>query len=152
MPKEKKSRKTTSATRVTNTPPPSQIQVQKHSGPSGFFPFARYVSVLGVHTCLLIFVALILPTGLPRILDSPHHTSIQDALVVNPTLTIAWICAGLIPLQAWWAGLVRKWWIEFPIEGTTSEKRMQSVEQDKGKLVVCNSILSITDPLSKTRG
>lgn len=79
---------------------------------------------------------------------SPHHTSAQDVLTANPTLTVAWICAGVIPLQTWWVALVRKWWIEL----TTTEKRVQGVKQDRGKLTVCEFILSITGPLSKARG
>lgn len=156
MPSKKtKSRKAASAALVSNTHSSTQAQVQKYSEPSGFFPFARYISVLGVHTSLLAFVALILPKApktLPGTSDSTQQTSIQGALTANPTLTVAWICAGAIPLQAWWAGLVRKWWIEFPIEGTNAEKRMQSVEQDKGKLVVSESNLSLADPLSRACG
>ena len=102
---------------------------------SGIFPFARYVSVVGVHITLLAFVALFLP----RVPRDPLHSSspstpFLEGLTRDPVLTVMWICAGAIPLQGWWAGWVRKWWIQFSIKGTDAEKRLEENERDKNKL------------------
>src|ERR1700733_1917618 len=96
---------------------------------SGIFPFARYVSVVGVHITLLAFVALFLP----RVPRDPLHSSspstpFLEGLTRDPVLTVMWICAGAIPLQGWWAGWVRKWWIQFSIKGTDAEKRLEENE------------------------
>jgi len=98
----------------------------------GFFPFARYISIVGVHTSLLTFTALFLPHASQHLPTSSSSPFLQG-LTSNPTLTLAWICAGAIPLQGWWAGWVRKWSIEFSIEGTEMEKKMERKERDKDK-------------------
>jgi len=100
---------------------------------SGFFPFARYISVVGVHTTLLAFVALFLPR-IPRDpLRSLSPSPFLEGLTRDPVLTVMWICAGAIPLQGWWAGWVRKWWIQFSIKGTDAEKRLEENERDRNK-------------------
>jgi phosphatidylinositol glycan class F len=98
-----------------------------------FFPFARYTSLVGVHTSLLLFVALFLPrTSLSDVLpasllhffpdaaqpaftrggDHPQSRFIET-LTASPTSTVAWMCAGVGILQVWWAGWVRGWLVEY---------------------------------------
>ena len=99
----------------------------------GFFPFARYVSVVGVHTTLLGFVALFLPRVPRDPLRSSSPSPFLEGITRDPVLTVMWICAGAIPLQGWWAGWVRKWWIQFSIKGTDAEKRLEENERDRNK-------------------
>src|ERR1700690_322162 len=104
MPSQKTKNRKAAATPNVST------QLTENDG-TGFFPFASYVSVVGVHTTLLAFVALFLvcaPQALPR---SSPPSPFLEALTRDPVSTVAWKCAGAIPLQGWWAGWVRKWWI-----------------------------------------
>ena len=123
-----------------------------HRPTAGFFPFAGYVSVVGVHTTLLAFVVLFLgrvPKALP---GSSSSSPFLDGLTRDPVLTVAWICAGAIPLQGWWAGWMRKWWIQFSIKGTDAEKRLEQNERDKNKFSVShNSHFDTTNYLRLTR-
>ncbi|TFK90006.1 PIG-F-domain-containing protein [Polyporus arcularius HHB13444] len=83
------------------------------------FPFARYTSVVGVHTSLLAFSALILPASSPSLnifarwdfssSEPKPHRDIMQALTENPARTVAWMCAGAIVLQGWWASWIKKW-------------------------------------------
>lgn len=91
------------------------------------FPFARYASIVGVHTSLLAFSALLLPTtgSFKSILShTPLHPpfglnattsatySKRDVLEViaeHPTRTAAWICLGALVVQSWWASWLRGW-------------------------------------------
>jgi GPI ethanolamine phosphate transferase 2/3 subunit F len=121
--------------RKAATAPNVPTQFTENDGTS-FFPFASYVSVVGVHTTLLAFVSLFLvrtPQALPR---SPTPLPFLEALTRDPVSTVAWICAGVIPLQGWWAGWVRKWWIEFYMKGTDTEKKLEWNVRDKGKFSV----------------
>jgi GPI ethanolamine phosphate transferase 2/3 subunit F len=129
------SRKTRSRKAAT---PNAQTQLPKHV--PDVFPFASYVSVVGVHMTLLVFVAFFLarvPHALLR--SSPP----SGGLTRNPALTLAWICAGSVPLQGWWAGWVRKWWIQIYTKGTDGEKRLGRNERDKGKISVSHTYISI---------
>jgi len=95
------------------TPPPA-------SDPD-LFPYARFTSVTGVHTSLLAFTALFLPrtslslsflTGQPEPVDVDHLGASDRALRLlteNPLRTVAWLCAGVMVLQAWWAGWLKSW-------------------------------------------
>ena len=101
------------------------------------FPFASYVSVVGVHTTLLAFTTFILPrVSKPVLWASSPRSSILEGLTRNPVFTLAWICAGAIPLQAWWAMQVRKWWMKSFLKGMEPEKRIEQSERDKGILSV----------------
>jgi len=111
---------------------PSTHESSSRAATPGFFPFARYISIVGVHTSLLAFTALFLPHA-SRVPQAPSSAPFLQGLTSNPALTLAWICGGAIPLQGWWAGWVRKWLIEFSIEGTDVEKRMERNERDKDK-------------------
>lgn len=125
------------ARKATAAPHNLGSQPRKHlkPNPTGFFPFARYISVVGVHTSLLIFTALFLPRASQLPQPSPPAPFLQG-LSSDPVLTLAWICAGAIPLQGWWGGWIRKWLVEFFIEGTDVEKKLERKERDKDKFVV----------------
>ncbi|RPD61579.1 PIG-F-domain-containing protein [Lentinus tigrinus ALCF2SS1-7] len=88
--------------------------------PAESFPFARYTSVVGVHTSLLAFSALVLPATSPPLnifaqwdfsssTSSKPERDILQALTENPVRTVAWMCAGAIVLQGWWATWIKKW-------------------------------------------
>jgi phosphatidylinositol glycan class F len=129
MPRKSNARKAASASRqVGSQSTESSIQFAA----PGFFPFARYISIVGVHTSLLAFTALFLPHA-SRVPQASTSAPFLQGLTSSPAVTLAWICAGAIPLQGWWAGWVRKWSIEFSIEGTDAEKRIERNERDKDK-------------------
>lgn len=92
-----------------------------------FFPYARYTSVVGVHTSLVAFTALFLPqTSLllwPSLADPDRpETQFKDALTNNPVITLAWIVAGLVVLQVWWAGWIRHWCFEYTSRAVSSDQ------------------------------
>lgn len=108
--------------KTTGTSTPStQTQSSALSETSTYFPFARYTSIVGVHTSLLAFCALILPgTSLSSLApwgDSTageHKSSrdIAELLTENPVRTVGWMCAGALLVQSWWASWLRKWCME----------------------------------------
>ncbi|KAG2753012.1 PIG-F-domain-containing protein [Suillus brevipes Sb2] len=111
-----------------------------HEVQHAFFPYARYTSVVGVHTSLVAFTALFLPqTSLllwPSLADSDRPQSqFQDALTDNPVITLAWIVTGLVILQVWWAGWIRQWCFEYSSRGGTSDEiKMDRYQFDRGRL------------------
>lgn len=121
--------------------PGSQPTVNSNQAAApGFFPFARYISIVGIHTSLLAFTALFLPHA-SRALQAPlASVSFLQGLTNNPALTLAWICGGIIPLQGWWAGWVRKWMVEFSTEEIYLEKKIKRSERDKDKFAVSKTL------------
>ncbi|KAJ7639766.1 GPI biosynthesis protein family Pig-F-domain-containing protein [Mycena polygramma] len=113
---------------------------------AGYFPFAGYTSVVGVHTTLLGFSVLFLPrtTGVFEFLrpeidltqitskDRPQHPFL-DALTLSPVFTLACICAGATVLQSWWGGWVRAWWIDYALQGAELERRIDRLRIDERK-------------------
>lgn len=100
------------------------------------FPFAQYASVLGVHLILVGFTALYLPqtTRLfaplaARKTDRPQ-SDFMEALTTDPSWTLGWIFAGLILLEVWWAGWMRKWTFEQTGKGTEVEIKLDRVRFD----------------------
>ncbi|KAJ6625089.1 GPI biosynthesis protein family Pig-F-domain-containing protein [Mycena sp. CBHHK59/15] len=103
--------------------------------PKSFFPFAGYTSAVGVHTSLLAFSALFLPrtTEIIEFLkpaidpsqltsrDRPQHPFL-DALTMSPVSTLACICVG-----------AAIWWIDFALEGSSIEKRIDKALIDQRK-------------------
>lgn len=118
---------------------PSSTHEIRHA----FFPYARYTSVVGVHTSLVAFTALFLPqTSLllwPSLAESGRPQSqFQDALTYNPVMTLAWIVTGLVVLQVWWAGWIRQWCFEYSSRGGTSDEiKMDRYQFDLGRFSVC---------------
>jgi phosphatidylinositol glycan class F len=119
-----------------------------------FFPLARYTSIVGVHSSLVLFTALFLPrTSLPDIIpaslvavlplhgnDGPAFVKSADQpqsrflepLTASPVATLAWICAGLVLLQVWWAEWLRKWAQEYQhsLLGTGEKAREAESKED----------------------
>ncbi|KAG1818974.1 GPI biosynthesis protein family Pig-F-domain-containing protein [Suillus subaureus] len=120
-------------------PAKTTVPSSTHEGQYAFFPYARYTSVVGVHTSLVAFTALFLPqTSLllwPSLADSDRPQSqFQDALTDNPVITLAWIVAGLVILQVWWAGWIRQWCFEYTSRGGTSDEiKMDRYQFDRGR-------------------
>ena len=91
------------------------------------FPLLRYASLLGVQTALLGFVALYLPRSTFLISDVPEQASSKDRpqhpflkpLTADPILTLGWLCLGTFIVQAWWAGALRKIWVERDLARST---------------------------------
>lgn len=112
--------------------------------PRQFFPYFQYVSVVGVHSTLVGFVALYLPQSIrllgplpARETDRPQ-SEFMEALTARPTLTAGWICAGLCVLQLWWGGWVRKWYFEHSTSSSTvDEIKMDRARFNKQWFVVC---------------
>lgn len=116
-----------------------------------FFPFARYTSIVGVHTSLLLFTAFFLPRSSNQLgftvterpmssRDRPQHEFLE-ALTANPLLTVASICLGTLVLQAWWAGWVRNWLFDWNHQALSDEERVEKTRVDASKLKVCPVIL-----------
>ena len=115
------------------TKPPTHVPSESAEP---FFPFARYTGIVGVHTSLLAFTAIFLPTTSPSSLlvqwgtqnpgsdDKPKRNFLQ-ALTENPLRSVAWICAGALILQSWWASWVRSWQDESRRRKTDGAEEMQ---------------------------
>lgn len=120
-------------------PAKTTVPSSTHKVQYAFFPYARYTSVVGVHTSLVAFTALFLPqTSLllwPSLADSDRPQSkFKDALTDNPAITLAWIVAGLVILQVWWAGWIRQWCFEYTSRGGTSDEiKMDRYRFDRGR-------------------
>ncbi|KAI0634329.1 GPI biosynthesis protein family Pig-F-domain-containing protein [Trametes polyzona] len=111
MPARKAKAHAAGSTATRNQPDPSGDM-------DAFFPFARYTSIVGVHTSLLAFSTLLLPTTPTALLskglsaltagDRPRR-DVVDVLTENPARTVAWICGGTLILQGWWASWMKTW-------------------------------------------
>ncbi|KZT64465.1 hypothetical protein DAEQUDRAFT_678546 [Daedalea quercina L-15889] len=121
--------------------------------PAPFFPLARYASVTVVHACLLGFTALYLPrTSLSfftslSILETRPETSApgdevpSDALYLltsSPVRTAAWLCAGALLLQPWWAAWMKSWSREASLQ-LKSDRNAADVSKHKLERSVINS-------------
>jgi GPI ethanolamine phosphate transferase 2/3 subunit F len=109
---------------------------------NAFFPFARYTSVVGVHTSLVAFTALFLPQT-SRLFWQPEtrgtnrpQTEFLDVLTDSPAITLAWIIAGLLILQPWWAGWVRQWSFEYTSRGTADQIKVEKQRFQQGRFSV----------------
>ncbi|KAH7876300.1 GPI biosynthesis protein family Pig-F-domain-containing protein [Lentinula edodes] len=113
---------------------------------SSFFPFARYTSVVGVNSSLMVFVGLFLPRSTTLFdgaksnastqatsRDRPQH-SFLEPITANPVSTLVYVCLGVIVLQAWWSAWLRDWWIDYSLKGTRDDKKMQKQSLDRRKL------------------
>ena len=118
---------------------------------SDAIPINSYIAVVGVHISLWTFTALYLPRSTltnNTEWDSSQQFSSRDrpqhpflvALTQNPTWTLACICLGAGLVQSWWAGQVRRWWLDLFIQGTQEEKRIQWAFHDSKKLTVRTTI------------
>ena len=117
---------------------------------AGFFPFARYTSIVGVHTTLLVFTALFLPRttflfeftrpspdeAFITSRDKPQHPFLVP-LTLSPISTLMCICSGAVVLQAWWGGWVREWAIDYALVGSDDEMRLEKSLVQKQRMMVC---------------
>ncbi|KAH9903330.1 GPI biosynthesis protein family Pig-F-domain-containing protein [Cubamyces lactineus] len=144
MPRTMPTRKTKTA---TASKAPAQQQTTVSLETDSFFPFARYTSLVGVHTSLLAFSALLLPTtptslllkGVSIIPSSGRDAATQprrdvvQVLTENPVRTVAWICAGVLILQGWWASWVKTWSLDMRSTAKTAAT-LNNAEATKQKL------------------
>lgn len=153
---------------MTNSKSKSKAKKEQlRSNPKTYYsiPINGYIAVVGVHTTLWAFTALFLPrttlmNGLEKTKwDSSQQLSSRDrpqhpflvALTLNPTWTLACICIGAGIVQSWWAGQIRRWWLDLSIQGTEEETRIQRAFHDSKKLTVRvqPTIIDQNYPISK---
>lgn len=80
------------------------------------YPFARFISLLSVHTILLVFTAGWLPRSTLLLTTLPSQASSKDKpqhpflhpLTADPLLTVAWLCAGFAVTQVVWAAMMKR--------------------------------------------
>ncbi|KAH9934199.1 GPI biosynthesis protein family Pig-F-domain-containing protein [Fomitopsis serialis] len=121
--------------------------------PAPFFPLARYASVTGVHACLLGFTALYLPrsslsffTSFSLFETGPESTAPSDEahsdalylLTSSPARTVAWLCAGALLLQPWWAAWIESWSREASLQ-LKGDRDAAEVSKDKLERSIFNS-------------
>ncbi|OJA18544.1 hypothetical protein AZE42_04006 [Rhizopogon vesiculosus] len=127
------------ATTSTNKANKSAVPSSTDTPQSPFFPYARYTSVVGVHTSLVAFTALFLPQT-SRLLWQPETSSAEhpqseflNTLTDSPVATLAWIVAGLLVLQPWWAGWMRQWCFEYTSRGTADQIKLDKQRFQQGR-------------------
>ncbi len=110
-----------------------------------FFPFARYTSIVGVHTSLLAFVALFFPRMFidadmeqSSSKDRPQHPFLV-ALTTSPTITVSSMILGVVVLQAWWGGWIRDWLIDYSLNGSDDARRLDKTKINERKTSVSDT-------------
>ncbi|KAF5325569.1 hypothetical protein D9619_009996 [Psilocybe cf. subviscida] len=105
---------------------------------------SSYISIVGVHTTLWLFVALYLPRT--KYLNESHHertqTSSRDRpqhpflqpLTADPTVTLLFICGGALILQGWWAGWTRDWWLQLGLRGSKEDRQTELAALERHKM------------------
>ncbi|TDL13606.1 hypothetical protein BD410DRAFT_705070, partial [Rickenella mellea] len=98
-------------------------------------PFARYASLAGVHTTLLVFAAIFLPQTTYLLVPSRAESELQPgpifaSVTADPVLTLAWFCIGGAVLQAWWGGWLRYWWRELEQAHSAGFKTVDASQDD----------------------
>ncbi|KAH9474549.1 Phosphatidylinositol-glycan biosynthesis class F protein [Psilocybe cubensis] len=121
-------------------------------------PMTSYISKVGVHTTLWMFVALYLPRTkffLGELvdlewgeqnqvsLDQPQHPFL-DALTVNPASTLIYICLGAAILQMMWAGTMRDWWLKLGVRGSEDERRTEIALLNRQKFTITRNACAAT--------
>ena len=112
------------------------------------FPLFRFSSLLGVHSILLIFVALFLPRSSFLLSDLPPQASSRDRpqheflrpITAEPQLTLVWLCIGAIIVQASWASRLKYETVSVKLQlfGEDEEARVKrTMESSKERLNVC---------------
>jgi phosphatidylinositol glycan class F len=142
----------------------SSARVPATASHTPFFPLARYTSIVGVHSSLVLFTALFLPRtslsdvipapllaalplrgdGLPTPVKGTDHPQplFLVQLTASPVATLAWICAGLVLLQVWWAEWLKKWAEEYQrsLLGT-GEKAREAENKENDRLARTGAVL-----------
>lgn len=122
----------------------SQLQHNHGSNQQrAFFPYARYTSLVGVHTSLLAFTAVFLPMSAFADLSTPAQYKSRpkrapiEVLTETPWRTVAWMCLGVLVLQWWWAGWVRQWKLDASIHSETgAEEQPAETEAQKAERIL----------------
>ena len=111
--------------------------------PRAFFPYARYTSLVGVHTSLLAFTAIFLPMSAFADFSTPaQHKSRPKrppivVLTESPWRTVAWMCLGCLVLQWWWAGWVREWKLEASVHMEVhGQEQPAETEEEKAERIL----------------
>lgn len=134
------------STKIKNKPtlpePRPEVKMEQ-AQPKAFFPFARYTSLVGVHTSLLAFTAMFLPMSAFADLSTPTQYKSRPkrepmvVLTEAPWRTVAWMCLGCMALQWWWAGWVREWQLEAAVHfDNGGEERPKETETQKAERVL----------------
>ncbi|KAI0826189.1 GPI biosynthesis protein family Pig-F-domain-containing protein [Irpex lacteus] len=134
----------TVATQPKTKSGPSQLQHNHGSNQQrAFFPYARYTSLVGVHTSLLAFTAVFLPMSAFADLSTPAQYKSRpkrapiEVLTETPWRTVAWMCLGVLVLQWWWAGWVRQWKLDASIHSETgAEEQPAETEAQKAERIL----------------
>ncbi|KAJ2916225.1 hypothetical protein MD484_g4219, partial [Candolleomyces efflorescens] len=98
-----------------------------------------YISMVGVHSTLLIFAGLFLPktailqelarydaeTMVFSSLDRPQDPFLDD-LTRSPTITLFSMCAGALILQTWWAVWLKRSWMSTVTHDSLEDKLRES--------------------------
>lgn len=107
---------------------------------------SSYISIVGVHTTLWLFVALYLPRTQylsgnngewmqTSSRDRPQHPFLQP-LTADPTVTLLFLCGGALILQGWWAGWTRDWWLQLGLRGSKEDRKTQLAALERHKITV----------------
>ncbi|KAI0701944.1 GPI biosynthesis protein family Pig-F-domain-containing protein [Cytidiella melzeri] len=127
----------TKANKKPSLPDP-QHEAATNQQPKAFFPYARYTSLVGVHTSLLAFTAFVLPMSAFADFSTPAEYKSRPKraptvmLTEAPWRTVTWMCLGCLVLQWWWAGWMREWKLEASIAVDTGGKE-QTEENEAQK-------------------
>ncbi|KAH9929100.1 GPI biosynthesis protein family Pig-F-domain-containing protein [Epithele typhae] len=108
------------ARKTKQVDPSARLPPAEAAEPKPFFPFARYTSVVGVHTSLLAWDF----TGASR--DAKPPRDIMQSLTENPVRTVAWLCVGAALLQSWWASWLHTWATEDKLRKLEPVKDIQA--------------------------
>ena len=122
----------------TAAAPPAAKATESAKPPAEvFFPHARYISIVGVHTSLLAFAALFLPRAAFADFASPTQARTRpkrDGVVMlteNPVRTLGWMCFGALVLQVWWGSWLREWTLDAIKSVETKEKPAEENAHDE---------------------
>ncbi|KAI0088219.1 GPI biosynthesis protein family Pig-F-domain-containing protein [Irpex rosettiformis] len=131
-------------TKATKRPTQTQSRPETSTNqPKAFFPYARYTSLVGVHTSLLAFTAIFLPMSAFADFSTPAQYKSRPkrapivVLTESPWRTVAWMCLGCLVLQWWWAGWVREWKLEASVsmEGNGQEQSSETEEHKAERIL-----------------
>jgi len=128
-------------------------------------PLFSYATTVGIHSSLLLFTALFLPrtslaifnktSNFPFLqaassLDRPQPEFLE-VLTASPSLTVAWLCAGVFLISFSWGGRIRRQAYEQhkPVDKTDFEAKKEEMEWQKQGTVVRPQSSLPTSPLSE---
>lgn len=121
-----------------------------------------YISMVGVHSTLLIFAGLFLPktailqelaqydakTMVLSSLDRPQDPFLDD-LTRSPTITMFSLCAGALILQTWWAVWLKRSWMNTVTHDSLEDKLRESNPSVGKRAKVCPTAYQLSQPLNR---